>query len=236
MKYQLAKQKFKTKPEITKYFQDFYRTHSVGTKLPKSHRRAMRDLITYHPTYFTWNLPRKPKFKVGRDGFGAKNFWITTNDTGPLVEDGWCIFSYNKCIKGLPRTGAVGKARGSDPVKQQKNRRDNVIGAARGAIKEQIEEFRMSQRISGNRWECVLCKLEVRKVDIDHHFDKLTFQTMLDNWLESLGNTYEDFDLISTKRGHIFDEEDMDLWSEYHRENAKLRCLCWTCHKKKISE
>ena len=200
--YVLGKQTFSTKSAIKTYFQDFYRDHSVGTLLPREQRRVMRDLITWHPNYDEWNVDRRVKFKIGKDDYGSKNFLVRN------TEKEWEVFSYNKCIAAQSK---------------EKNQRKTVIQAARWAIKEQINEFRKNNLI------CIKCGSST-KIEIDHNFETLTFQTMLDTFLEVKQKKYSDFQLISRSSGHQFNEEDWEAWEAYHRDNCQLRSLCWSCH------
>lgn len=205
MIYKLGDNDFKTKAKIKTYFQNFYRTHTVGTLLPQEQRRVMIDLIKWHPDYDTWDVNDDVQFKIGKDEYGTKNFWVlkTSGD--------WEVFSYNTCIASQTK---------------EKHKRKNVIASARHAIKEQINSFRDSNP------ECVKCG-STKNIEIDHNFETLTFQTMLDNFLEAEKKNYSDFQLVSTPSGHRFNVCDKKTWEEYHRSNCQLRSLCFDCHRLK---
>ena len=86
MKYTLGDRVFANKNAIKSYFQDYYRSHDVGTALEGEYKAVMTDLIRRHPLYDdTWSTD----FTIGLDDWGSKNF-----------KCGSRTFSYNKCILG----------------------------------------------------------------------------------------------------------------------------------------
>lgn len=204
MIYQLGNNTFSGKESIKKYFQNFHYNHTVGTLLPDEQRLVMIDLIKWHPEYDTWDVDDNVEFKIGCDGFNNKNYWVKKTNGE------WEMFSYQKC---------------KNAQSKEKNQITNVQKSARASIKAQQNAHRMMNP------ECVLCG-SMEKIEVDHHFEQLTFQTMLDNYLDEVQKKYTDFQLESTPFGHRFNTEDDISWSNYHQEHAILRSLCRTCHSK----
>lgn len=204
MIYQLGNNTFSGKESITKYFQKFHHNHAVGTLLPDEQRLVMIDLIKWHPEYdtaFKESIDDNVEFKIGKDGWNNKNYWVKK------INGEWEMFSYRKC---------------KNSQSKEKNQRTNVQAAARASIRAQIDNYRMMNP------NCVFCGIS-EKIEVDHNFDKLTFQTMLDNYCQK---KYTDFQLEATPFGHRFNAEDDISWSNYHQEHAILRSLCRECHAK----
>ncbi len=160
MPYQLGTQIFRTKPDITKYFQSYHNSHEVGTILEGEHKAVMTDLIKKHPNYDEWDVQGNIKFKIDMDEYGNKKY---------LMKNGaaWHSFSYIKCIKG---------------GNKETNIRANVINAARKAIQDQILEFR-EQYKEDDLFQCYTCCEYFNTIDVDHDFSQITFQTLLDNFI-----------------------------------------------------
>jgi len=211
MIYQLGNNTFSGKESIIKYFQKFHHNHAVGTLLPNEQRLVMIDLIKWHPEYDTWDVDDNVEFKIGKDGWGNKNYWVKKTNGE------WEMFSYRKC---------------KNAQSKEKNQRKNVQAAARSSIRAQIDNHRIMNP------DCVLCGVSYslddasKPIEVDHDFEQLTFQTILDNYLNEVQKKYTDFQLEPTPFGHRFNEADDISWSNYHQEHAILRSLCRECHAK----
>ena len=207
MKYTLGGRVFATKKAIKSYFQDYYRSNDVGTALEGEYKAVMADLIRRHPLY---DATWSTDFTIGLDDWGHKNF-----------KSGDYTFSYNTCIEGQSLF---------------KNQKKNVQNSARAAIESQIHKHRHKSRIAG-MYLCDVCSGTFLKVDVDHNFTIITFQTLLDNFMIAQCRGYADFEILSTDSGDLFNEVDRKQWCEYHAKYAALRCLCRNCHqfKKKKS-
>ena len=211
MKYTLGNKEFKNKDAIKKYFQEYHNKYSIGTILNGEYKDVMIDLVKWHPNYDDWNINGPVEFKIHYDCFGNKNYRMMSN--GEWNDES---FSYIKCIR--------------KPTKENNHRR-NVISASRNAIMSQIEEYRNSQ-CTQQGYLCEICNTYVYKEDIhiDHNFDKLTFQQILDDFLKENGKTYNDLKVMSKNTLQQFDNSDREEWSKYHQSRAMLRCLCIKCH------
>jgi frataxin-like iron-binding protein CyaY len=205
MKYTLGGKVFNNQKEIKLYFQNYYRENDVGTILEGEYAAVMTDLIKRHPNY---DDTWSNKFTIGLDGWNTKNF-----------QSGERQFSYNKCIVG------------ASPSKNQKK---NVQNSARVAIEDQIRAHRSMSRIAGT-YQCELCQGMFIKVDVDHNFEIITFQTLLTNYMIEYKCDYDDFQLISTKCGNTFNKTECQRWVAYHAQHAVLRCLCRECHQSRSS-
>lgn len=211
MPYTLGNKLFRTKKAIIQYFQTYHNSHEVGTILTGEHHAVMFDLIKMHPLYDEW--ASVTKFRICKDLYNMMYYQSHS-------ESGWQTFSYLKCIRNHSKA---------------KNTRFNVINAGRRAIQRQIDEYRFENVVDDMFWKCAKCNEFFTSVDIDHNYEIITFQTLLDNFISEYNKHYDDFNLINSCDGHIFNDEDKQLWNDYHRTNAVLRCLCRTCHQKKTS-
>lgn len=207
MIYQLGNNTFSGKESIIKYFQKFHYNHAVGTLLPDEQRLVMIDLIKWHPEYdtaFKESIDDNVEFKIGKDGWGNKNYWMKKTNGE------WEMFSYRKC---------------KNAQSKEKDKKTNVQNSARASIRDQIDNHRMMNP------ECVFCGSS-KNIEVDHNFEQLTFQTMLENYLNEVQKKYTDFQLESTPFGHRFNDDDDISWFNYHQEHAILRSLCRECHSK----
>ena len=211
MPYQLGTQIFRTKPDITKYFQSYHNSHEVGTILEGEHKAVMTDLIKKHPDYDEWDVQGEIEFKIDIDDYRNKKYLMKNGDE-------WYSFSYIKCIKSGTK---------------ETNIRANVINASRKAIKGQILEFREQHR-QDNLFQCDTCCEYFETIDVDHDFSQITFQTLLDNFLLDKKKEFKSFKLVKTPNGHLFNSIDCDEWCEYHKKHAILRLLCRKCHQNKV--
>jgi 5-methylcytosine-specific restriction endonuclease McrA len=230
MKYSLGSKVFNTKKSVKAYFKNIIIFNAVGSRLEKESRRVLRDLITYHPEYDKWKPDGKLVFKVDVDNYKSKTFWYQEKYTTP-----WHVFSYSKCIRGLPTTPIIGACMlGTDEraIVYKRYRRRLVQDCARIAIQEQIYDFK-SKRVKEGQYQCALCGYMFTRVDCDHTFDVITFQQLLDNWLNSSGRIYSTIKFDSTTYGRVFQADASADWQAYHREHAVLRLLCRACHTKR---
>lgn len=206
MPYTLGQKDFKSKKDITKYFKTYKETKQENDILEEPYKSVMVDLVSWHPNYNEKWVDETTEFKIGIDSYGLKNFRIKN-------KNGWSVFSYLKCIRAHT---------------PEKNHRFNVQRACRKAIKKQIEEFKSEAEQNGF-WECEIDGNMYLgyEIHVDHNFEIITFQQLLDNFLDTLGKSYLDIKLISTD-GHLLGKQDKKDWREYHRLYCVLRCI----HKK----
>ena len=220
MVYEYGNQKFRTKADIVKYFQVYHNARDVGDVLEGDHKAVMIDLIKNHPNYDEWDVNGDVEFRIEIDEYKNKRYTIrhvARDDLGST----WHSFSYRKCIKG-----------GS----KEKNKRSNVMNAARKAIKDQILEFREQYKDEGETlpYKCAICCGKFKSIDVDHDFSKITFLTLLNDFIRINKNgLIQSFDLIDTPNGSILNPIDCDEWRQYHKKYAILRLLCRKCHQNK---
>lgn len=213
MPYQLGTRIFKTKPDITKYFQSYHNSHIVGTILEGEHKIVMTDLIKRHPNYDEWDVRGEIEFKLNMDGYGNKNYLMKNGDE-------WYSFSYIKCIKSGTK---------------ENNIKANVNNAAREAIRNQILEFR-EQHKKNNLFQCDTCCKYFETIDVDHDFSQITFQTLLNKFMNIKKKEFKSFELVETPNGSLFNSIDCDEWCQYHKKHAILRLLCRHCHQNKVKK
>ena len=197
----------KTKKAMILYAQNYKSNNPVDTEIEDKSLIYFKELITRHPHYDEWELSNPMRFKISKDGWGNKNFSLLTADKE------WFQFSYRKCVANKSKSH---------------NARTNVISACRVAVYDQIRNFR-----DNNEHICDVCELPTLKPDVDHHFEKITFQKILNNFVAN--KSYTDYKLIKDDRGHHLNELDKKEWQDYHREHAILRLLCKSCHKGKLT-
>ena len=209
MTFALGSKEFRTKKEIQNYFKKYHDSRKVGTVLQGEQLSVMEDLIRRHPTYDEMSLPDDLKFRIWSDPYKNKTYQVRGHHE-------WEVFSYLKCIKGATKS---------------KNHRSNVISAARREIRDQIVAFRKAKEID-NLYICEICGKKTNDVDIDHNFEVITFQRLLDDFLKSKKTTYDQIKITHIPTGgHVLTSP--DEWATYHQENAILRCICRDCHRGK---
>jgi hypothetical protein len=210
MTYQFGLTIFKTKTEITKYFQSYHNSNEVGTILKGDHKAVMTDLIKKHPNYDKWNVQEDVEFKIDIGEYGEKKYLMKNGNE-------WQSFSYIKCIKS-----------GS----KENNIKSNVMRAARNAINDQIMEYRENNK-ENDLYKCSTCCKYFKNIDVDHDFKELTFKTMFNNFMSIKKKEYQSFKLIKNTNGSFFNSIDCNEWCNYHKNQAILRLLCRKCHQYK---
>lgn len=202
MIYTLGAKEFKTKNAITAYFRNYLKTHDEGNTLSGEAYDIMADLIQWHPEY---NANWGNNFSVGKSVYGDKNF-IVNGET----------YSYLKCIKGGT---------------SEQNHRFNVIRACRYAIKSQTIEYLDDNEVSENLYLCEISGecYPREQIHVDHNFNIITFQKIVENFLTELGISYVDITLLNEADSlclvHLLDSPFHGLFTDYHRKNAKLRII-----------
>lgn len=214
MKYLLSDKQFKTKSEIKLFFKKYKDDNEVGTILQGLEHSVMFDLIKWHPSYNEWGYgglnESKLIFKIAKDIKYKKQTTFSVTD----VNRTWA-FSYLKCI----RAGT-----------KETNKKHNVLRAARESINYQIHDFKDKCKIN-NLYECSIDKNFYSKKDIhvDHNFEVITFQRLIENFLKYKTLTYCNAPLTRDKYDHsCFPLEFKKEWLVFHKEYAVLRCI----HKK----
>lgn len=99
----------------------------------------------------------------------------------------------------------------------------NLNSALRYTIEPQISEYRTK-----NRLICEICKSS-ENIHIDHIEN---FSDLVNNFLNTRKDIPIDFD-DNEYNGCKFQDKDIQFkidWYEYHKKNAKLRCLCAKCN------
>ena len=138
MPYQLGTQIFRTKPDITKYFQSYHNSHEVGTILEGEHKAVMTDLIKKHPDYDEWDVQGEIEFKVDIDDYKNKKYLMKNGDE-------WYSFSYIKCIKSGTKENNI-KA---NVIMQQERQSEIKYWSSANGIKKMIYFFKLKKTISG---------------------------------------------------------------------------------------
>jgi len=103
------------------------------------------------------------------------------------------------------------------------NKDANLKSAMRTAIIPQILDFRNKVLL-----ECEICKSN-EDIQIDHI---IQFQCLYNNFIKNRKDIPHIFDTDLCNRA-IFNIKDKDFkneWCEFHKDNAKLRCLCKKCN------
>ncbi len=105
----------------------------------------------------------------------------------------------------------------------ERHDRYNLYSALRYTIESQIKEFRDNSEL-----KCELCN-STNDIHIDHI---ILFKTIVEQFLKNykiIPNSFDDNEYNGCK----FKDEDkqfMTEWFNYHKLNAKLRCLCSKCN------
>ena len=101
---------------------------------------------------------------------------------------------------------------------------NNLKNAMRYAVENQILEFRNNCNIL----ECEFCKSR-QNIHIDHI---KPFKELYDDFLKDRNDIPSIFDdnYYNSAKFQEIDEDFENEWSEYHKNNATLRCLCRKCN------
>ena len=183
---------------------------SVKSSHPQLYEILTNDVISVHPRY-----PEKCN--------GMVDLAIRNNKKNKKNNlEGWMKFANGKednislnkqCVTGRP-----------------KKSEEKLKDAARVAIEPQINAYRKSHK----RQPCVKCGILINKMEVDHNFDELTFQTLFENFRDECKiQIPQQFD---EDKGNYkcFKPTDSDFekrWQQYHHDHAILRMLCFDCHK-----
>ena len=210
VKYVFGSNSFKTKKEIQNYLKQYKDSKCAGDIVEEPYLTVLLGVYQWHPEYDETWMSDDMIFKISKDErFGEMSYVVINNGR---VWD----FSYLKCIKGGTK---------------EKNKRFNVMNTARTLIKDQIYEFRDKNKIKVNGSIKFKCEIDGKlynptDIHIDHNYEKLTFLTILDNFLTENNLTYETIPLVDDGEFyHNMTEKHKKLWKEYHKKNAILRCI-----------
>lgn len=193
---------FTTKKAMRLHFQQMLRSHSVGDELDPIELEQFKALADRHPSRMC-DPPAISGVHIGNGYLGTINFVLDFEDG---TEE--CI-SYIKCVNAKPKKKYV---------------RDRVQTCARLVVADQIYAFRDATPLV-----CSVTGEELKRDDshVDHDFNILTFQTILDGWLTANAWNYEDIKIIKcgVTEMNTFSPKFRRSWQSWHMKHATLRMI-----------
>jgi hypothetical protein len=173
--------------------------------LAKERIQFVSDLFRRHPDFLEKSFPGISGFSVATD-----SRWKTTRHFIVQRVDGSSIdFSWKICIDGsLPE------------------RRIDVLASMRSAVADQILAFRDAKFSGENHLLCPITGISLTKNDshVDHVSPR-TFLALADDWLKSLGLSFDQVQLTRSMDGYgwrMADLEQTSSWQSFHRSSAIL--------------
>lgn len=108
--------------------------------------------------------------------------------------------------------------------------RGQLLSVCRHLAQAQIDRF----RDENFRGLCHACNTPTIECEV-HHASPQDFISLIDGWLASLHMTPNQVGIIHhpghKQHSRMEDEFLAEAWIEYHEINARLQCLCITCHQ-----
>ena len=179
---------------------------SVKSSHPQLYEILTKDVIPFHPKY-----PEKCNGMVdlairNNEKYGNLECWMKFANGR---EDN--ISLMKNCVTGKPQ--------------------DKLKDACRVAIEPQTNIYRNAHK----NQPCVKCNCLSDRMEVDHNFDELTFQTLFENFMDKCKTQIpQEFD--EHKGNHkCFKPNDSDFekqWQQYHHDHAILRMLCYDCNRR----
>lgn len=166
----------------------------------------LQGLLELHPEAEQKFGSGLQSFSVRRCDYGTRGFVIHRTD-GTSTD-----FSFITCLRGADE------------------RRDR-LNALRHAVDEQVYAFK---RAAFEGKSVVPCAIRGTLTSfLDAHVDHVpptTFRSLVDRWLLSSGFKLETLEISQPRDNQVstelVNEQQLQSWREYHRQNARLRVVC----------
>jgi len=204
--YCLGNLTFSTKTEATKFISNYLASATPNQKIEDGDKHWIIDLFSKHPRYAEKIYASIKEIYV-KQTMGSKCFFI-------VVDDGCeTDISYKKCLAG------------------KENKKQLAISALRYSIWDQICEFKRSVFKTLEPVYCPVTNILLKKnrlTHIDHYYDVLTFQQLVENFCKENSIVLDEVETMSfgTTR-HLRDKEMEKKFQDYHKKNAVLRAISW---------
>ena len=201
----IGKLGFSSKEAARKYFRRIRDAYRDGANIVGADAADLCELISCHPEAEQKIGGGVLGFSVARDKeHGTRHFIIIREDRSSTD------FSFLSCIDGA-------------------NLRKDQLTALRMEIEDQIIAFRDMVFLRG-KVKCPVLNVELQSEqgEVDHAPPQ-TFAALVKDWMMKSGINFESL-LITPPRDNqsvarMTDEKQRLSWSEFHRNNAKLRIL-----------
>lgn len=200
MTYQLGGQSFQSKDKIKKHIQSVIKSHQIGDTVNDA---VLTDLLLLHPDWHEKSQGMKRlylgRIYVEHAGVYSINILIERDDCPSGMDISW-----NYCIKDCLNRNPL------DPSLLLNDHIYKVKAAARGAVLDQIESYRLNG------------------MHVDHCYPR-TFARLLYLFLKIYGLKFSDIKVesIDGAKGGVkwADAVTIQKWQAFHRRFAKLRVL-----------
>ena len=200
MTYQLGGQSFQSKDKIKKHIQSVIKSHQIGDTVNDA---VLTDLLLLHPDWHEKSQGMKRlylgRIYVEHARVYSINILIERDDC-----PGGMDISWNYCIKDCLNRNPL------DPSLLLNDHIHKVKAAARGAVLDQIESYRLNG------------------MHVDHCYPR-TFARLLYLFLKIYGLKFSDIKVesIDGAKGGVkwADAVTIQKWQAFHRRFAKLRVL-----------
>lgn len=181
---------------------------SVKLSHPQLYEILTKDVIPCHPKY--------PEKCNGMVDLAIRNNEKYGNLEGRIKfadgrEDN--ISLMKDCVTGRP-----------------KKLEQNLKSACRVAIEPQQNAYRNAHKTQ----PCVKCNYLSDRMEVDHNFDEMTFQTLFKNFMNDCKIQIPqqfDEDEGNQKCFKPIDSDFEKRWQQYHHDHAILRMLCFDCNR-----
>lgn len=209
MKYYIGEKEFNTKKDAKDFIKNLLKNYYIGEYIFPEHEIILRNLLKNHIDYDVindtyWGISlEKFKFKTVMS-HNTKCFAVEELGEPEIYHE----FSYNKCFGRFNHNAEV----------------KNVL---RYLIKPQIIEFRNSH-IENGLICCDITKqlLPIKKIHVDHHFEKMKFCKIVELWLNKEKITLDILKIINlSQQEKKLEDFYSKSWINFHKETAILRCI-----------